>query len=164
MPAVSNTSPLFNLAMIAQLHLVKEQFGEVWIPSAVEQEFKPVAHLPQMRLFHDAIDEKWLQIVKVRNRQAVEALRLELDQGESEVIVLAQELKIGRVLIDEREARKVAKQMKLQPTGVLGILLRAKRERRLQSVEAAMKSLQEKAVFHIGSHLFRRILFEAQEK
>lgn len=164
MPAVSNTSPLFNLAMISQLQLLREQFEAVWIPKAVKDELEPVAHLPQLRLIDDAISEKWLQIANVTNQQAVESLRLELDYGESEVIALARELRIERVLIDERDARKVARQLNLRPTGVLGILLRAKRQNRLASVEAAMKLLQELAGFYIDSYLYHQILVAAGEK
>jgi predicted nucleic acid-binding protein len=35
MPAVSDTSPLLNLAIIGQLSLLHDQFGEIWIPAAV---------------------------------------------------------------------------------------------------------------------------------
>ena len=36
MPAVSNTSPIYNLACVNQLHLLQEQFGDLRIPKAVE--------------------------------------------------------------------------------------------------------------------------------
>ncbi len=42
MPAVSNTSPLFNLAAIGQLHLLREQFEEVFIPNEVLDELRPI--------------------------------------------------------------------------------------------------------------------------
>jgi predicted nucleic acid-binding protein len=32
MLVVSNTSPVLNLAIIGQLALLREQFGEIWIP------------------------------------------------------------------------------------------------------------------------------------
>ena len=38
MLAVSNTSPIANLACIGRLHLLRVQFGEIWIPRAVETE------------------------------------------------------------------------------------------------------------------------------
>jgi uncharacterized protein len=40
MPAVSNTSPILNLAIIRQLDLLRRQFGEVLIPLAVLVELK----------------------------------------------------------------------------------------------------------------------------
>jgi len=41
MRVVSNTSPLLNLAIIGQLALVQQQFGQVWIPPAVLGELQP---------------------------------------------------------------------------------------------------------------------------
>lgn len=38
MRVISNTSPLLNLSIIDPLNLVREQFGEVHIPPAVEEE------------------------------------------------------------------------------------------------------------------------------
>lgn len=42
MPAVSNTSPISNLACIGRLDLLREQLGEVWIPFAVEAELRQI--------------------------------------------------------------------------------------------------------------------------
>jgi predicted nucleic acid-binding protein len=42
MLAVSNTSPVFNLACIGRLHLLHAQFREIWIPGAVETELADV--------------------------------------------------------------------------------------------------------------------------
>ena len=42
MLAVSNTSPIANLACIGRLQFLHEQFGEVWIPPAVERELANV--------------------------------------------------------------------------------------------------------------------------
>jgi len=40
MRVVSNTSPILNLAIIDQLALLHDQFGEVWIPAAVLSELR----------------------------------------------------------------------------------------------------------------------------
>ncbi len=40
MRVASNTSPLLNLAIVDQLALTREQFGEVTIPSAVLRELR----------------------------------------------------------------------------------------------------------------------------
>jgi len=53
--------------------------------------------------------------------------------------------------MDEHEGRAAAKAMGLIPTGVLGVLLRAKRAGDLQSVEAAMRARQDEAGFYIAS-------------
>jgi uncharacterized protein len=42
MLAVSNTSPISNLACIGRLDLLRAQFGEIWMPRAVEAELADV--------------------------------------------------------------------------------------------------------------------------
>lgn len=164
MPVASNTSPIFNLAMIGQLHLLREQFEEVLAPEAVDSELEPVSHLPELAAYHDALRDQWLRVVPIENHQLVRTLRLSLDHGEAEAITLALERGLRRVLIDERDARNVAKQLGLETPGVLGILLRAKRDQRLDAVRPAMLALKEKAGFYIGEALFRRVLQEAGEE
>ena len=62
MLAVSNTSPLSNLASIGRLDLLKSQFSEVLIPSAVAQELAahpdPTATGPL-----DSALRQWIRIV-----------------------------------------------------------------------------------------------------
>jgi hypothetical protein len=57
----------------------------------------------------------------------VNLLTLELHRGEAEAIALALEIKADWLLMDEREGRAVARQLGLQVTGVLGVLLRGKK-------------------------------------
>ena len=40
MRAVSNTSPLSNLAVIGRLDLLRSQLSEIWIPDSVLEELK----------------------------------------------------------------------------------------------------------------------------
>ena len=46
MAAISNTSPILNLAMIDQLSLLHQQFGNVRIPTAVLEELRADDRLP----------------------------------------------------------------------------------------------------------------------
>lgn len=93
----------------------------------------------------------------------MQVLQRELDRGEAETIALAIQLKAERTLLDEREARRVAKSLGLKVTGVLGILLRARREGKLPSLRRAMEELQQEAGFRIGADLFAELLKESGE-
>jgi len=53
--------------------------------------------------------------------------------------------------------------MELTPTGVLSVLLRAKRDGKLQSVELVMNVLKQDAGFYVDDHLRDDILKEAGE-
>lgn len=68
------------------------------------------------------------------------------------------------VLIDEREARRRARNLGLQITGALGILLRATQEGSLDSLSRALDRLEEEAGFWIAPALRQRILNEYGKK
>ena len=163
MPVVSNTSPILNLAIIGQLDLLRQQFGEVLIPPMVLQELKVDTELPGVEPIRLALQNRWLQVVELSNTDIARALRRDLDNGEAEAIALALQLKLMTVLIDEHDSRAAARAMGLVPVGVLGILLRAKRTGNLDSVVTAMRALQDQAGFFINPDLFASLAREAGE-
>lgn len=55
-------------------------------------------------------------------------LQLELDAGEASTIALALENPDGRIILDERKGRSVAKRLGLKVTGTFGIIIKAKDE------------------------------------
>ena len=163
MPVVSNTSPILNLAIIGQLSLLQDQFGEIWIPPGVLDELRVEEDLPGSRVIREAIRAGWLQTKDVEDQVLVRVLQRELDRGEAEAIALAVRVKADWTLLDEREGRRVAKSLGLKVVGVLGILLRAWREGKLPSLQAAIEKLQQKAGFRIGADLLAKLLEESGE-
>lgn len=102
-----------------------------------------------------------LRFKKYLHSLSVQLLQQLLDQGESEAITLAINLKADRILLDERDGRKIAKSLGLKVTGVLGILLRAKQEGELSSFPDAINALVKTAGFRILPELLAKVL--AQE-
>lgn len=163
MLVVSNTLPALNLALIDRLALLGDRFGEIWVPTAVLKELRPEEDLPGSRAMLAAKEAGWLLVKEVKDQPLVQLLRRELDQGEAEAIALALQEKAEWTLLDERDARRVAKQLGLRVTGVLGILLRARREGKLPSFQAAMEQLRAKAGFHIRAELFADLVRKSGE-
>ena len=144
MLVVSDTSPILNLVAVERLELLKDLYGSIVIPPAVSAEL------------HDngtflAMD--WIQVVEPANRAAVEALRAELDAGESEAIVLAQQLNASLLLIDERLGRRAAAQLGLDVTGLLGILAEARKRRIIPACAPLLDDMIGRAGFWIGARL-----------
>jgi uncharacterized protein len=163
MPVVSNTSPILNLAIINQLDLLRQQFEEVIIPAAVLSELRLDEEFPGVNPIRQALQSAWMHTTEVKNSHVVRALRLELDHGESEAIALSLELGLNQILMDENDGRTIAKAMGLTPTGVLGILLKAKRAGKLDSIKLVMRILQQDAGFYIAPDLLTALLREAGE-
>lgn len=163
MLAVSNTSPISNLASIGHLQLLRSQFATVWIPDAVFQEL--AAHPDPMARdsIQNAVREQWIQIGTPQSSGLLQVLLLHLHQGEAEAIALATDLKAGIVLIDEQEGRQLASKAGFAVTGVLGILLRAKRSGEIAAIKSEIDLLRSKARFFVAASLEAQVLAAAGE-
>lgn len=126
---VTNTGPLIYLSVLQKFDLLKHLFDRVYIPQAVFEEVAVQgAGLPGADETRAAVEAGWLQCTAVQSRIAVDALVDELDLGEAEAIVLARDLNIRRVLLDDGLARAKAQAMGLGVTGTIGVLLLAKQQ------------------------------------
>ena len=163
MRVVSNTSPIWNLATIERLHLLHEQFPDIRIPEDVWNELQVMRDCPEVSRIQQARDAQWIKVESLQNPHVRQSLMLELDRGEAAAIALALELGVSQVLMDEADGRAVVKAMDLHPTGILGILLRAKFEGKITSVSDEMSRLKNEAGFFIAESLFRYVQKEAGE-
>ena len=164
MPVVSNTSPLLNLAIIDQLDLLRQQFGEILIPKAVLEELRVVEMLPGSDHLREALVAGWLQVREVNNPSLVQLLQRDLDRGEAEAIALALLLDADWIILDERDGRRIAKSFGLQVTGILGVVIRASRNGQISSLPLVINQLREEAGFHIAQNLLSQILKEETNK
>jgi predicted nucleic acid-binding protein len=163
MPVVSDTSPLLNLAIINQLDLLPDQFGEVFIPPAVLAELKIDSDFSGVATLRQAQANGWLKVVELTNTDTARALKRDLDEGESAAIALALQLSLPLILMDEQEGRAAAQAMGLTTIGVLGVLLRAKRMGSLIALRPLLESLRDEAGFYLADSLWQTILQEAGE-
>jgi predicted nucleic acid-binding protein len=164
MPAVSNTSPISNLALIGRLDLLRLQFAELWIPTAVAGELAANPGAAALAAIDAAMREGWIRTAAPKNAVLLSLLLQSLHRGEAEAIALAVELKAETVVIDEQEGRQLATQAGLSITGVLGILLRAKRDGAIPAVEPEIRALRREARFFIAPSLEARVLALAGER
>lgn len=163
MRAVSNTSPLANLAVISRLGLLWEQFGAIWVPEAVSGELDQLGHRRGQASLLEARQKGLLQVQGVKNRTAAELLAGQLDRGEAEAIVLAEESHADWLLMDERDGRLQARHMGLRVTGVLGVLIKGKLDGRLERVRPELDRLRSEAHFFIGKDLEYQVLSSVGE-
>ena len=124
MSIVSNATPLIYLAKVGRLNLLKDVFGEVYIPEEVKIEV--VDRGKQLGegdayLIERTIGEGWLKVLKAEPMET--PIKLEL--GEAAVLSLAKKLGLREVLIDDAPARVAAKLLYLTPRGTVFVLLKA---------------------------------------
>ena len=101
MIVVSDTTPLISLLKINRIDLLEKLFGDVLIPQAV---FDELTADERFQLEANRIRQtKFIAVKPVNNPESASILKRAtgLDQGESEAIVLTDELKADLLLMDE---------------------------------------------------------------
>jgi predicted nucleic acid-binding protein len=156
MIVVSNTSPIFYLSTIGQLDLLRQLYNEVVIPTAVFNEITNVGNTDASASIVPTLN--WVKTQSATDQAFVNRLRTELDPGEAEAIALAVELNADRLLMDERLGRGAAMRVGLQVTGVLGILIAAKRNNLIQEVKPLLDALIDRVGFWVEEQLYTEVL------
>lgn len=93
----------------------------------------------------------------VSDVEAVTMLMSTLDKGEAETIILAKELGIKTVFIDDLRGRKIAQSVGLKTVGIAGFLLLAKNRMLIKEVRPYLLQLKLKG-FRLSSKLINKIL------
>jgi hypothetical protein len=161
MIVVSDTSPISNLLIIDRIYILKDLFSEVTIPPAVDSE------ILELKKFNVDISSYrnagWIQVSTPSNIHKVTALERNLDEGESQAIALAIEIKCDLLLIDERIGTKIARDEGLNTIGLIGVLIKAKEKGLIPNLKTVLTELRTSAGFWIGDALQERILKDAGE-
>jgi len=152
MDIVINASPLILLHRINRLHLLNELFDTVYIPSAVLSEIQVIG---KTKINLDNITYEHL---KVSNTIAILGLLGRLHIGEVEVMVGALERNIKIVALDDNAARNKARQLGLNVTGTLGIILAAYKKGLISDLKREIANLKN-AGMYLSDDVISKILF-----
>ena len=155
---VSNTTPIVSLLKIGKLDLLRKLYGKVQIPRAVYLEIEAGK---DKEYYVDLKKLDWIEIMPIQSSSARLYL-FDLDDGEAETIILAQEQNSDMVLIDEKPGRRYASQINVPVTGTIGILLKAKKRGLITAVAPLLQELRYKS-FWINDSLYNEALRLAGE-
>jgi predicted nucleic acid-binding protein len=146
---VSDTGPLLSAFQCSRIDLLRRYFKQVYIPASATEEFKQHNAGDNLReLIEDGLivvehltvteTEKAEQIARCIAASSLSRKRdYHHHLPEAEAMALAQRevLGISRILLEERAARQVARQMGIPLTGFIGVLLMACDEQLLTPAE-----------------------------
>lgn len=157
MIVISDSSVLIGLSSIDQLHLLRELLNdEIFIPSAVWHEVvESGAGRPGAKRIESA---GWITVRQAAETDLLCLLKTELDYGEAEAIALAKEIHAELILLDERTARKIAKSLRLNVLGTVGLLIRAKQRGKIISLQDVLDQLRSDVHFRISETLYKLAL------
>jgi predicted nucleic acid-binding protein len=146
---ISDTSCLIILTNIGELELLHKVYGQVATTIEIVTEYGET--LPD-----------WIEIEAVTDKYTQQVLEMQIDKGESSAIALALEIQNCLVILDDYKARRIAEQLKINFTGTIGVIIKAK----LQGIIPSIKPLLEKirnTDFRISDEVERIALKESNE-
>lgn len=156
---IANSGPIISFARADCLYLLKETVKELIIPNAVFEDIvvkgrgKPGAE--------EVKEADWIKRKEAKDKNRVEKLAERLGEGESEAIVLAQELD-AILLIDDSKARKEAERSGVECIGTLRILKEAKAMGLIERVKPILDRLRDSGL-RIKNDLYFLFLESVEE-
>lgn len=125
---ISDTSTLILFQKINELDLLNKLYGELITTPEIAKEYGE--KLPD-----------WIKVESVYDKKYQEFLETQIDLGEASAIALAKEYDDVLLLLDDLKARKLANQLNLKMTGVLGIIHKAKQSGLIDKVKPLIEKL-----------------------
>lgn len=135
----SDASPLIGLSLVGGLGWLESLFGEVCITNKVVNELLPKGNKPGKSEITTALAKGTLLVVEDIWTEPIFPM---LDEGEASTLraALNQE-KRCLVLIDETAGRAIASELGLMVTGVVGIIIAARRRGLIASAKHVFEDL-----------------------
>jgi predicted nucleic acid-binding protein len=145
------------LALIDRLGLLNRLFGRVAVPEEVHREVMEGGRTGAGVAAYQAAT--WIEVAPLAN-PVDPLLATLLDRGEASVIQLARERGTSTVLIDERKARRIARDVyRLPVIGTARVLVDAKREGLLASATETLQAMRD-----VGYYLSDAIMAEVRRQ
>jgi predicted nucleic acid-binding protein len=127
---ISDTSCLILLTNADKLHFLEQLFDKVYITPTIAAEYKlPIP--------------KWIEIRSPSNSQFEFFKEILFDEGESSAFALQSEIPEAILVLDDRDARKLALKLKLRFMGTLGIIKLLKEKKFIENGGQMLNELKK---------------------
>lgn len=134
---IADTGALISLGQVGLIPLIEKVFGEFYIAQAVLEELYKYEHpnFPK-----ETLESLFSKTVKITSKNH---LAMVMDYGESESVILYEELNADFLLIDDNKARIVAESLDINCIGSIGLLLKAKQKGFINELRPIFKTWLE---------------------
>jgi predicted nucleic acid-binding protein len=146
---IADTSCFIILSKINELDLLQKVYGQVVTTHDIAVEYGEI--LPD-----------WVEIVGVLDHYRQQILETQIDKGESSAIALALETPNSTVILDDYKARKIAKQLGINFTGTIGVIIKAKLNGIIPSIKPFLQKINQ-TNFRLSVEIQLLALKEANE-
>jgi uncharacterized protein len=159
--AVIDTSPLIHLAHLNLASDLSLFFDRVYVPRAVQEELNRKGRF-RYRL-NKLYKTGFFARCAVADPYNVRLLRAELDRGEAEALIQAQEKQALFFIGDERRARAIALRMGRKTVGTMRLLARLNLEGRAPELRSLVQTLRRDLEFRVSEEIIQQALDLAPE-
>ena len=153
----ADTSALISLGIVGHIDLIEKIFGDHFIANAVWEELQKY-ELPEIEKSLFLPLEKRVVRIKSRNH-----LSIVMDYGESESVILYEELNADYLLIDDNKARFIAESFNVNCIGSIGLLVKAKQMGLIKDLKSIFEIWLEKERY-FSRKLLNKILIQTGEE
>ena len=151
-PVIADASALICLGWVDQLQILPALFGRIIVPPAVAAEAtRRGSTLPT-----------WVDVRAPGRPLDDRVVAAHLGAGESEALCLGLDLEDAWIILDDGQARSLARQLGLRILGTAAVLVEAKRAGHLLQVRPALDALLARG-FRLDRKVYDRILTAAGE-
>jgi predicted nucleic acid-binding protein len=127
---ISDASCLIILHKIGSIELLRQTYTEITTTPEIDAEVG--FHLPD-----------WVNIRRAKDPESSRLMPGSIDAGEASAIALALEIPGATIIIDDRAARNYAKRLGLNVTGTLGVIVKAKLDGVVPSIEPYVSAIRQ---------------------
>lgn len=152
MIVIADTGPINYLILIGEIEVLPALYSSVIVPHTVCRELGHSGAPEAVRTWV-AQPPKWLEVrspVTSPDRELAQ-----LDPGERDAILLAEELRADQIIVDETRGRREAKRRRIPFTGTLGVLAAAA-DQGLLDLRKAVDRLRQ-TNFHVSPEILERL-------
>ena len=146
---ISDTSCFIILTNIGELNILQKVYGKIITTPDIADDYSQP--LPE-----------WVEIVTVKDKYRQQLLEMQIDKGESSAIALALETPGCTIILDDYKARVVAKQLGINITGTIGVIIKAKLKGIIPSIKPILEKIKQ-TNFHLSKEIELQALKEAIE-
>ncbi len=141
---IVNSTPLIALSKAGNIELLHKMYGDITVPEAVFKEITAKNDVVEREIKNS----DWIHIEAINDVKSKRMYSAKLHAGEVEVMILAQEYEGEHlVVIDDYAARKTAEFLRLNLTGTIGILLKAKKQGYIKEIMPIITEMEENKIY-----------------
>jgi predicted nucleic acid-binding protein len=138
------------------MEILKKVFKELHVPMAVYSEIE--AYFSGDNQWQNCLDEDFIIKTEVQTSPKIKELLIHLHMGEAEALCLCIENNAQLCLLDDRDARIIARIHNIPVSGTLGVLIKAKKMGLIESVKGLMDRLRTDHHYWIDDAMYSKVL------